>query len=133
MADNNTVLFLKNHGLERLTEIFVREELKLSDFQFLRDHPEELQQLLPKLRDRIDFLKAATDNVSRAVQVDLEPPIVCREVSSFFLLILSYNLVFIIVSRRCWKYVPNMRRVACFSTCIKWKMKKRYILQNHGI
>lgn len=81
MADNNTVLFLKNHGLERLTEIFVREELTLSDFRFLREHPEELQQLLPKLRDRIDFLKAASDNTSRGVQADLDPPIVCRQVS----------------------------------------------------
>ncbi|XP_062552649.1 uncharacterized protein LOC134217837 isoform X2 [Armigeres subalbatus] len=79
MADNETSNFLRQHGLERLIEIFVSEEIRLADFSFFRNHPEDLQLLLPRLRDRIDFIKAISTNTTKSTQVELEPPIICRE------------------------------------------------------
>ncbi|XP_062557244.1 uncharacterized protein LOC134222117 [Armigeres subalbatus] len=78
MADNATSSYLKLHGLDRLVAIFAEQEIQLPDFSFLRNNPAELQQLLPKLRDRIDFMKVVEHN-TKSTQADLEPPIICRE------------------------------------------------------
>lgn len=80
MADPETCSFLEKHGLARLIERFADEGIGLADFSFLRQNYTDLHGLLPTLRDRIDFIKATTENNTKSTQVDMEPRIVPREV-----------------------------------------------------
>lgn len=79
MADPETCSFLEKHGLARLIERFADEGIGLADFSFLRQNYTDLHGLLPTLRDRIDFIKATTENNTKSTQVDMEPRIVPRE------------------------------------------------------
>lgn len=68
MSDQSTKDLLKKLGLERLIAKFERHELTKNDFRYLLENKNELKEVLPVLRDRIDFVES-TRNI-RAVTVE---------------------------------------------------------------
>lgn len=77
--------FLTRHKLQHLTSRFQDEDIKITDFPYLRKHSRLVEILLPRIRDQIDFSKAldGMTNKCQATQVTFDNPIIPRMVSSF--------------------------------------------------
>ncbi|XP_058820707.1 uncharacterized protein LOC131682911 [Topomyia yanbarensis] len=80
MANQATEEFLRQNHLIHLINPFKDANITLDDFEYLRQNTAELQQFVPILRDRIDFVNSLKKRVSdKETQVNLDRPFDPRE------------------------------------------------------